>query len=260
MRGMSGDDYLQLLHGIADRADAIAMKHFRSVDLSVAIKGDRTPVTAADLEIEREARAMIEASGSGIAIVGEEFGESAGSRGDTRLIIDPIDGTANFMRGIPIFATLLAVEVAGRLVAGLVSAPGLTARWDALAGRGARVNGSPIRVSPLARIDESQVFYCGLHQASADEQAGMLRVIRRCRRDRGFGDFVQHVWVAEGRAEAAIDFGLKPWDIAAVAIVVEEAGGRVSGLDGRSPLAGGALISTNGRVHDEALALLAGKS
>ena len=247
-------DFLPLLHAIADRADAIAMRHFRSVDLSVAIKGDRTPVTAADLEIEREARSMVESSGAGFAIVGEELGESAGS-GRGRLIIDPIDGTANFMRGIPIFATLLAVELDDRLVAGVVSAPGLSARWDASRGGGARVNGNSIRVSPLARLDESQVFYCGLHQATEAEQQGMLRVIRRCRRDRGFGDFLEHMWVAEGRGEVALDFGLKPWDIAAVAIVVEEAGGRATDAVGGVPREG-ALISSNGLVHDETLALL----
>jgi histidinol-phosphatase len=253
-------DYLPLLHAIADRADAIAMEHFRSVDLAVALKGDRTPVTAADLAIEREVRAMVEASGTGLAIVGEEFGESAGT-GAAKLIVDPIDGTANFMRGIPIFATLLAVEEQGRLAAGVVSAPGLATRWDARRGRGARVNGQRIRVSPVARLDESQVFYCGFGQATAAQQEGMLRVIRRARRDRGFGDFLQHLWVAEGRGEVAIDFGLKTWDIAAVAIVVEEAGGKATALDGGSAMdaagpGGGALVTTNGALHAEVLALL----
>ncbi len=251
----SAADHLPLLNRIADRADQISQRYFRSVDLSIAIKGDRTPVTAADLEIEREARAMIEASGFGLAIVGEEFGETAGA-GSGRLIIDPIDGTANFMRGIPIYATLLAVEVDGRLVAGVVSAPGLSARWEAARGGGARLNGAPLRVSPVATIAESQVFYCGFVQANAAEQEAMLRVIRRAKRDRGFGDFLEHMWVAEGRGELAIDFDLKPWDIAAVAIVVEEAGGKATGLAGGDPLAGSALITSNGIVHDEALALL----
>jgi histidinol-phosphatase len=251
-------DYLPLLHALADRADAIATKHYRSVDLAISIKGDRTPVTNADLEIEREVRAMTAASGTGLAIVGEEFGEATDT-GAGRLIVDPIDGTANFMRGIPIFASLLAVEAGGKLVAGVVSAPAMSLRWDAARGRGARVNGSPIRVSPLAKLAESQVFYCGFSQSTADEQEMMLRVIRRAKRDRGFGDFLEHLWVAEGRGEAAIDFGLKPWDIAAVAIVVEEAGGRATGLDGGNPLAGSVLVSTNGAVHEETLAVLRGE-
>jgi len=249
---------LALVTDLADRADAIALRWFRAARLDVSRKADTSPVTQADLEIERDVRTAATAACPDLALLGEEYGAQAAS-GRTRLIVDPIDGTANFARGIPVFATLLAVEHDGRLVAGLVSAPALGTRWTAARGKGAQRNGEPIRVSTIACIEDAQVFHSGLGGIERIERLpGILTLLRRSKRSRGFGDFWQHVLVAEGAGEIAADIGLQPWDIAAAAILVEEAGGHATTLDGRSDLFGGTLISTNAELHAEALAILRG--
>jgi len=235
---------LALALAMADDADAITMLHFRSAALSVRTKDDRTPVSAADEAVERMIRQRLAAERPDDGIVGEEFG--AGGASERRWIIDPIDATKNYIRGIPVFATLIGFENGGRLAAGVVSAPALGRRWWAARGEGAFCNGEQIRVSQIATIGEAQMLFDGL-----DER--LLALARRSARTRGFGDFWQHMLVAEGAAEIAIDPVVAPWDMAAVQIIVEEAGGRFTNLRGEPRHDGGSGLSTNGLVHDEVL-------
>lgn len=259
MNQAHNDDWMRLLGVIADRADAIARELFRSPQLSVRAKPeDHTLVTDADLRIEEMARRVVAQSWPDLGVLGEEFGES-GTGADARLIIDPIDATNNFVRGIPIFATLLAVEAGGEVVAGLVSAPALGVRWSAARGRGAWRDGVPMRVSVVERLEDAQVMHSGLGGAAGlASHPGMVQLLERSSRQRGFGDFYQHVLVAEGAGDVAVDVGLSAWDIAALQVIVEEAGGRATTLGGERDICGGSLLSSNARLHEAALALLAG--
>ena len=254
---MSPSQWLAFLTELADRADAIALRYFRSRDLHVATKGDLTPVTAADLKIESELRALAAARHPGLGLVGEEYG--SGSAADTRLIVDPIDGTANFARGIPIFATLLAIQAGNDVLAGVASAPALATRWQAARTCGAFRNGTPIRVSAVDTLAEAQVFHGGVAGAERNaEVPGFMPLMRAAKRQRGFGDFYQHMLVAEGAGEVAIDIGLAAWDIAALTVVIDEAGGRWSALDGTRDIHARSLITSNGVLHEPARLLLMG--
>ena len=252
---MTPGDWLPFLAELAQRADAIALDWFGRLDLDVATKADQTPVTAADLQIERELRAIAQARHPGLGLVGEEYG--ATSSAPTRLIVDPIDGTANFARGIPIFATLLAIQCGEEIVAGTVSAPALGARWQAARGCGAFRGAKRIHVSRIDRLEDSQVFHgglCGMERVA--DLPGIMALLRTSKRQRGFGDFYQHVLVAEGAGEVAIDVGLAPWDIAALVVLVEEAGGRASAVNGRRDITARSLITSNGLLHEQARTLL----
>ncbi|MBL8540766.1 MAG: histidinol-phosphatase [Betaproteobacteria bacterium] len=248
-------EWIALLQRLADRADAVALRHFRVPSLAVFHKTDRSPVTEADREIEREIRALAHETAPTLGLLGEEYGELPGASG-VRLIVDPIDATLNFVRGDPVFATLLAVEVYGQVVAGLVSAPALLGRWWAARGAGAWRDGCPIRVSARRELAGCRLF-CG---TPADEVARarypLEPLLAATHPVQGVGDFLQHLWVAEGRGEIAIDLDVAPWDIAALQIIVEEAGGTATTLDGRHTLSGGTLLTTNGWVHAAALTCL----
>ncbi len=241
---------------IADRSDAIALRYFRDRDLRVDEKANRSPVTEADLTIEDTARRMCREAHPELGVYGEEEGQS-GEGSSLRLIIDPIDATRNFVRGIPIFATLLAIEADGEVVAGLVSAPALGQRWSAARGKGAFEGERLVQVSGVTSLAQAQLFHGSL--AGAEQPAAgpnVLGLIQRTQRQRGFGDFYQHVLVAVGAGEIAVDLDLAPWDIAAPQIVVEEAGGRATTLTGERSIYGGSLVSSNGLLHDESLAIL----
>ena len=248
-------DWLSFLLEIADRTDPIALRFFRSPSLEVETKPDRTPVTEADRRIERTVRDLAAAHPESLAVFGEEYGEDAGA--PTRLIVDPIDATRNFARGIPIFATLLALERDGEILAGVASAPGLQTRWYAARGAGAWEAGRRLRVSTLRRLDQAQLLHGSL---AGDETPNggeaVLRLSRATGRQRGFGDFYQHCLVAAGRGEIALDFGLKTWDVAALQVLVEEAGGQISDLQGRRTTGAGDYLTTNGHLHREVLDLL----
>lgn len=253
---MIGSESLKLLLAIADRADEIALKYFRAPGLRVTEKAGEGPVTPADLEIEQLAREMVARSGTGLGILGEELGELAGT-GATRFIIDPIDATENFIRGIPIFAVLLAIEAEGEVVASLVSAPALGARWWAERGGGALRDGHRLRVSDVTSLPQAQLFHCGMIEAGKAGRNGLLGgLVRQVRRERGYGDFYQHMLVAEGAGEIAVDLDVAPWDVAPIQLIVEEAGGRATTLRGERSIYGGSLISSNGKFHDEVLAIL----
>jgi histidinol-phosphatase len=248
--------WLPLLHEIADAADGISLRLFRAAGLRVDDKPDGSPVSEADRAIESLARQIVASRAPGLGVYGEEEGET-GERAAARLIIDPIDGTRNFVRGIPVFAALLAVEVGGTVVAGVVSAPALRARWHAARGQGAFAGARRIHVSSVAELARANLFHGDLSGRSEGPRPPRLNeLLAAVERTRGFGDFYQHMLVAEGGGEAAIDPKMQPWDIAAVKIVVEEAGGRCTSLSGESTIYGGSLVSTNGIVHDVVLSYL----
>ncbi len=254
------NDWFTLLTDIADRADPIALRYFRSSGLTVDAKSDASPVTVADRSIEEAARELIARHHPDLGIFGEEFGETTAASG-ARLIIDPIDGTRNFVRGIPIFASLLAIEENGVVVAGLVSAPAMGLRWHAARGRGAFCGTRRLAVSPIRDLAHGQVFHGDLSgQAEKPPPPGIHALFRSAQRTRGFGDFYQHVLVAEGAGEVAIDPEVKPWDIAALQVIIEEAGGCATTTQGVRTIYGGSLVSSNNLVHTRALALLCGRS
>jgi histidinol-phosphatase len=248
---------LELALGLADLADAITIERFRATDLVVETKPDLTPVTEADQAVERLLRKRIGEERQGHAVVGEEFGTGGGGDGSTRWIIDPIDGTKNYVRGIPVYATLIALERDGALEVGVVSAPALARRWWASKGGGAFANGTPMRVSRVASLADAQLGHSGV--ASWADHGLLERFLdleRRCWRGRGFGDFWQHMLVAEGACDLAAEPEVSLWDVAAVQVIVEEAGGRFTNLAGVPRPDGGSAVSSNGLLHDEVLAVL----
>ena len=252
---------LELAHSLADAADAISMARFRAADLVVETKPDLTPVTEADRAVEEMIRARLAEARPGDAILGEEFGEAVSADDEVRRrwIVDPIDGTKGYARGIPVWATLLALEVDGELVAGVVSAPALGSRWSAARGLGARRDGEPVAVSAVARIEDAHLAYDSVDAfESVGLDAEFLALARRCWRARGFGDFWAHMLVADGSIDIAVEVGgLAVWDIAAVKVVVEQAGGRCTDVRGDARIDTGDVISTNGLLHDDVVAALA---
>ena len=250
-------DWLAFALQACDAADPIALAHFRR-DLDIERKPDRTFVTVADQAIEREIRSRIHDRYADHGLVGEEYGTEAG-HAVTRWYIDPIDGTHNYIRGVPIFGTLLAVEHEGELQAGVISAPAMGERWWASRGAGAWHRDPwgtirPIRVSKVDGVDEAQLIFTSRRDAVASGlMPGFDALIESSWRDRGFGDFWGYSLVAEGAAEAMIDLGLKPWDIAAPMVVLEEAGGRVTDVDGERRIDARTFIGSNGLLHEEIL-------
>lgn len=225
---------------LADDADALTIERYRSLDLAVETKPDLTPVTEADRAVEQTLRERI-ARERGEAVAGEEFGVE---EGDVRWWLDPIDGTKQYARGLPIWATLIALERSGEITVGVVSAPALGHRWWAARGAGALVDGEPIRVSDVSRLEDAYVSTTSLGGfPQFGELAGRVAVART------YTDFWQYVLVAEGRIEAATDTIMNPWDMHAPRLIVEEAGGRFT-VDHRLYLA------TNGLVHDAVRAAL----
>ena len=248
-------DWLPFLLELADRADPIALRWFRAAELRVTAKPDQSPVTEADQAIEAMARALVRERHPGLGVLGEEQGE-AGGGGGARLIIDPIDGTRNFVRGIPVFATLLAIEVAGEVVAGVASAPALHARWRAARGAGAFRSDRRLQVSRVRTVADALVLHGNLGTEEGGPPPGIQRLLGRAGHSRGFGDFYQHVLVAEGAGDIAIDPAMHPWDIAALQVIVEEAGGTATSLRGERSIYATSLVSSNGMLHEAALAAL----
>lgn len=251
---MNPADLVGFAHELADVADALTLPAFRA-GVVARTKGDGTPVTDVDEAVERALRTRIRAAFPTHVVYGEEDGLDGDPAAPT-WIIDPIDGTANFVKGNPVHATLIALRVDGEIVLGLVSAPALGSRWDGILGGPAHQDGREVRVSAVDRLADAEVSF---GQLSALESAGhgplVHALVTGTARQRGFGDFWMHCLVASGVAEVALETDVKLWDLAAVKVVVEAAGGRFSDLaGGRSP-DGGSALSTNGRVHDEVLAL-----
>jgi len=253
--------YGKLLEEIALEADEIALKYFRRQELRVNRKKDGTAVTQADHEVEAMARARVKASGLELDVLGEEMGggpEAAPTEGARpRLIIDPIDGTEEFSRGIPTFGTLMGVEEGGAIVAAMSSSPGLRARWEAYRGEGAFRAGHRLHVSNVEKMQDAMVFSTGTGPSkdSAD-QTRIRKYLDAARNGRSFGGFWQHMLVAEGAIEAALDWTSKPWDLAPLILIVTEAGGKSTSLNGNATIYEKSLLSTNGKIHEEALAVL----
>lgn len=257
---MNAVDWLPFLSDVADRADAIALRLFRSPGLRSEQKADRSLVTEADRAIEEAVRALVTERHPALGMLGEEFGARSAS-GDSRLIVDPIDATSNYARDIPVFATLLAIETRGEVSAGMVSAPALASRWSAARGAGAWAERGKRRlhVSRVSTLASAQLFHGSLGGYEGQQiPKGLIELARATHRQRGFGDFWQHCLVAEGAGEIAVDPVVHPWDIAALQVLVEEAGGRATSLSGARSIYAGSLVCTNGTLHAAALAALAG--
>ncbi len=258
---MGPDLDLQLALRAADVADRITLSAFRRPSLQVEAKADQTPVSEADRGAELAIRELLARARPADSVLGEETG-STGS-GSRRWVIDPIDGTANFVRAIPVWATLIGLEVDGAVEVGVVSAPALGRRWWAQRGEGSFAGvpgerGESIKVSRVARLAEAAISVGCVRDFPAPER--YLDLAAKVSRDRGFGDFWSHVLVAEGACEAGLDPVVSLWDVAALQVIVEEAGGKFTDFSGQARLDGGSAVSSNGLVHDEVIAVLAGGS
>lgn len=255
--------YAALLEGIADEADNVSMKYFNGRELGTEKKSDGTVVTVADKLIENIALQKVAESGLVIDVIGEETSSEIptepAKNGRARMIIDPIDGTEEFSRGIPTFGTLIGIEENGEIVAGMVSAPALSlgTRWWAYRGEGAYRTGKRLHVSARKSLEEAMVFTTGTGWAkNMQAHASMRRMADAARSSRSIGGFWQHMLVAEGAIEAAVDWVSKPWDLAPLGVIVEEAGGKSTTIDGERTIYKGRFVSTNGLLHDEILRLL----
>jgi len=261
------DGDLALARELADAADAITLSRFRAADLVVTAKPDTTPVTDADQAAEAEVRRLLARTRPGDAVLGEEEGESAGNSG-RRWIIDPIDGTKSYARGVGVWATLLALEVEGEVVLGVASAPALHRRWWASVGGGAWVDDglfepgteAPRRlgVSGVADLADASLSYSSLSGWAARPPGlgAFLGLTEAVWRTRAYGDFWSHVQVAEGCVDLSCEPEVSRWDLAALQPIVEEAGGRFTSLAGERGPGGGSVLASNGLLHDAALALL----
>lgn len=256
-------DDLALALELADIADSITLERFQAPDLRVNTKPDLTPVSEADTDVERALRDRLAVARPGDVVLGEEFGGPDGTGGPRRWIVDPIDGTKNFIRGGPAWATLLALQDHDQMAIGVVSAPALHRRWWASRGGGAFVadglTPAPrrIRVSGVRELADSQFCIGGLGEwAEVGRLEAALALADRCWHTQGFRDFWSYMLVAEGAAEIGLDPIVSVWDLAAVQVIVEEAGGRFTDLAGAATVEGGDAIASNGLVHAAALSLV----
>ena len=241
----------------ARAAGALAMKYY-TTGFEVTIKPDDTPVTQADREAEEAIVATLGRAFPDWGFLGEEFGAKGAT--DIRWIIDPIDGTKNFVRRIPVWATLLALEAHGEIVAGVILNPVTGELYTARKGGGARLNGRRVSVSSIGDMWSATFLHAGLRlYRKAGVWDGIVRLVDATERQRGFGDYLGYALVTEGKAEMYVEVDVKPWDLAPCKIVVEEAGGRFTDLAGQPTIYSGNALASNGRLHEAALALLAGR-
>ncbi len=254
---------LELALELAEMADAITLARFRADDLIVETKPDLTPVSEADRAVERALRQRLQAVRPGDSVLGEEYGTLAAPDSRRRWIVDPIDGTKSYVRGVPVWATLLALEEDGELTIGVVSAPALGRRWWGSREAGAFVRDGlspaprPLRVSAVRELDDAQMCFAGFEEwRNIGRLDALLELSARCWRTRGYGDYWQYMLVAEGALEIAIDPVVSLWDLAAPMVVVQEAGGHFSDLGGVARADGGDAIATNGVLHEAALAFV----
>jgi len=254
-------DDLAVALTLAGEADLIAMERYRAQDLDVQLKPDRTQVTDADKRVEKMIRDHLASARPQDSVFGEEFGASGNS--SRQWIVDPIDGTSNFVRGVPIWGLLLALVVDGVPVLGVVSAPALGRRWWGATGHGAwmQQNGGEPRRLAVSGIDDLAEASLSYNSLKGWDQAGhldsLLSLSRAVGRTRAYGDLWAYMLVAEGAVDLAGEYDLKPWDIAALVPVVREAGGRVTTVTGGEPLGDDSILVSNGLLHDRALAVLA---
>ena len=253
----SVDPVLHAAVTAAHAAGDIALRYFKT-NLTVELKADRTPVTRADRECEAHIIDVLHTHFPDHGFLGEELGEQPGNT-SARWIIDPIDGTKNFIRGIPFFATLIALEEDGEITAGVMYAPALDDLLYAQKGQGTFANGKQVSVSEVAQLQEAMLIHGGLNDLKARPcWQPFLRLIDATARQRGFGDALGHSLVAKGLAEVALEPEIKPWDVAATKILIAEAGGRFSDFAGTPSIYTGDAVISNGRLHDEVVQLLQG--
>jgi histidinol-phosphatase len=239
----------------AEEAARLALRWF-DADIAVELKADQSPVTVADRDAETLLRNTLLGRFPGDGFLGEEFGDQPGTSG-FRWIIDPIDGTRNFVRGIPIWGTLVGLEHQGESIAGVVAAPALGHTWRGLRGDGAYRDHRRIHVSRTNTLAESTIFYTSLSWfARAGREDALLRLVKRTQTQRGFGDFYGHVLVAQGSGELMLEHGVKVWDVAAILPIVEEAGGRFTDWTGQATIYRPDILVSNGAVHGDTLQLL----
>ena len=253
-------DDLRLAHLLADDADSVTMARFRASDLRVDSKPDMTPVTDADTAAEEAIRRTLGRARARDAVHGEELPDTGW--GPRRWVIDPIDGTKNFVRGVPVWATLICLVVEGEPVVGVVSAPALGRRWWAAKGEGAHAGKSlmqpkPISVSKVSTIEDASLSYSEISEwVEAGQGQEFVDLLRRCWRTRAYGDFWSYMLLAEGAVDIACEPELELHDMAACSVIVSEAGGRFTDLDGTDGPQGAGAYATNGLLHDEVLAQL----
>ncbi|WP_036555968.1 histidinol-phosphatase [Nocardioides insulae] len=253
-------DDLRLAHLLADDADSLTTARFKALDLHVMTKPDLTPVSDADQAVEESIRRTLGRARSRDAVLGEEQGASGHSQ--RRWIIDPIDGTKNFVRGVPVWATLIALEVDNEIVLSVVSAPQLQRRWWAMTGQGAWTGKSLMKatrcqVSDIRRLEDASLSYSSLSGWEDRERLeDVLSLMRRVWRTRAYGDFWSYMLVAEGAVDIATEPELETYDMAALDIIVREAGGTFTSLDGSDGPWGGNALATNGHLHESVLAFL----
>ena len=253
-------DDLRLAHVLADDADSLTEARFRALDLHVMSKPDLTPVTDADQAVEESIRRTLSRVRSRDAVTGEEQGSTGHSQ--RRWVIDPIDGTKNYVRGVPVWATLIPLVVDHEVVLGVVSAPLLQRRWWASTGNGAWTGRSLLKasrceVSDVRRLEDASLAYASLHGWEERGQLDdMMSLMRRCWRTRAYGDFWSYMLLAEGAVDIAAEPELEVYDMAALDVIVREAGGRFTSLDGTDGPFGGNVLATNGHLHEAALSFL----
>ena len=256
-------DDLRFAHVLADVADDITMRRFRALDLRVESKPDLTPVTDADLAAEEQLRHVLGRARPRDAVLGEESGRSG--TGNRCWVLDPIDGTANFVRGVPVWATLIGLMAGGEVVVGVVSAPALARRWWAARDGGAwtgrsLTKASACRVSDVAVLRDASLSYSELSGWERHGRLdGFLSLTAAVWRARAYGDFWSHMLVAEGAVDVSAEPEVSLWDLAALQVIVEEAGGAFTDLTGKATPDGGSVVCTNGRLHEEVLGLLAAR-
>jgi histidinol-phosphatase len=249
------DKRLEVAIAAALAAGEVALRYFRT-RLTVDYKGDRSPVTQADRECEQRIVEVLRQGFPEYGIVGEEFGERVGGAG-LRWIIDPIDGTKNFIRGVPYFAALIGLEEDGEVTTGVIYAPAVDDLLYAQKGTGAFDRNGRLRVSSVGALRDGTVVFGGLDIfRKAGRWDGFERLVWASGRQRGFGDYFGYTFVARGQAEAMVELDLKPWDLAAIKIIIEEAGGRFTDFTGAATIYGGNALASNGLVHDEITNLL----
>jgi histidinol-phosphatase len=241
----------------ARQAGDLALRYFDQ-DVPVELKKDASPVTIADREAESLLRTTVLTKFPDDAFLGEETGLKEGTSG-FRWVIDPVDGTRSFVRGVPLWATLVGLEYRDQQIAGIVYAPPLNQIWRALRGDGAYRNDRGIHVSDVTTLAESHLYYSSLAWfARAHREEAFLRLMRQTQRQRGFGDFYGFVLVAQGSGELMVEHGVHVWDVAGIKAIVEEAGGRFTDWDNNPTAYRTDVIASNGRVHDQALQFLRG--
>jgi histidinol-phosphatase len=247
---------LTLALQLADQADALTMERFGALDLRVETKPDLTPVTDADQGAEQALRASLAQARPDDAVFGEEFGGATAFTG-RQWIIDPIDGTKNFVRGVPVWCTLIALVEDGVPIVGVVSAPALARRWWAAAGEGAHMSfdGTTrrIQVSGVSELSAASLSYSDLTTGWEDRRERFVTLTDEVWRVRAYGDFWSYCMVAEGAVDIACEPEVKVWDIAPLDILIREAGGTFSSVDGRPGPHGGSALATNGLLHEQVL-------